>query len=938
MKIDLSCPVELWHFRMPTREYPVVTLQLFNLTDKAVSSIQAAFLCYNAQGESISRQVERVQGLAGDARSAFEMAVAIEDGADAAWMDFTMERIWFEDGTVWRRGTGNMAEYEDNALPAGRKLDTLRHIAGADAQGYPSDQGAVWVCVCGRPNAASRTDCLRCRREKHAVFTQFNKAAIEKIIFEKESEMEEKARRAREEAGRMQQEREEKELKIRKRRRRIVTTLAVLVLLAGAAYGVYFHGIPAWRYYTASQQLADGSYEEAKEGFLQLADYRDSAQMVLESDYRRAAHAAQTGNLTSLKAAQDLYETLADYKDSATMSLDMRYRRALLLEEAGEYEQAIPLYTQAGSHRDARDKVTFNHYLWAAKLKEDLDYAAAREKFLALGDYRDSDAQAQECLYLPALTAMEKQAYSEALSLLSQLPEGYRDVTLKTQEANYLWGDMLFAAEAYDDAAEKYLTAGDYLDSYLKASSCLYEPALALMAQEEYAAAKEKLDRIKAFRDAARLSEECSCQMGRAALLAGDHAAAIGHFRDAPNVPDAQTLLLEASYLMAEQALVQGDAEGAAALFEQAGSYHDAENRVKDIRYQQGIDAANSGDNDQAIALFTALADYKNSAEELQNAKYNRAIGLLEAGSYREAAEELEALEGYASSHAYLQEARYALAKKDMEAGDYAAAAIAFEALTDYADAFDLYQESVYQQALTALNGEDLAGGTALLAKIPGYQNANELYLQGVYQLAALLKQEGRLGEAAAQFALIGGYKDAAEQREACYDAYFADAYATAKEAMTAKDYKTVVEALHELDRTATGEKYADIQSMYEQANYQYANELYSQDLPYQALPYYKNIPHYRDVSTRKLTRVPYRIIGEWESTKGVVIIFREDGTCSFEGRELYFFAKNYTLKTGTRTDELTENYAIVRLPESGKDLTLQNRRTKTYYKMTRIQ
>ena len=51
MKIDLSCPVELWHFRMPTADYPVVSLHMFNLSDKAVVSIQAAFLSFDEAGE-----------------------------------------------------------------------------------------------------------------------------------------------------------------------------------------------------------------------------------------------------------------------------------------------------------------------------------------------------------------------------------------------------------------------------------------------------------------------------------------------------------------------------------------------------------------------------------------------------------------------------------------------------------------------------------------------------------------------------------------------------------------------------------------------------------------------------------------------------------------------------------------------------------------------
>jgi len=105
MKIDLTCPVELWHFKMPTAQYPVCTVQLYNLSEKTVSSVQACFLCFDAEGEQITRQVERVQGLDAPTRCAFEMAVAVEGGADASDMELIIEKVWFDDGTVWRRGT-----------------------------------------------------------------------------------------------------------------------------------------------------------------------------------------------------------------------------------------------------------------------------------------------------------------------------------------------------------------------------------------------------------------------------------------------------------------------------------------------------------------------------------------------------------------------------------------------------------------------------------------------------------------------------------------------------------------------------------------------------------------------------------------------------------------------------------------------------------------
>ena len=197
MKIDLSCPVELWHFKLPTEAYPVVSLNMFNLSDKAVVSLQAAFLSFDADGSQYARQVERVQGLDGQPRSAFEVLIASEDGHLAERMDFIIEKVWFEDGTVWRRGAGEMSEYRPNRMEASRQLDLLRQMVGDDALGYPSDQGAVWLCLCGRPNPASAVQCQRCQRDKHGQFTKYNKAAIETLIYRRDSELEELARKAR---------------------------------------------------------------------------------------------------------------------------------------------------------------------------------------------------------------------------------------------------------------------------------------------------------------------------------------------------------------------------------------------------------------------------------------------------------------------------------------------------------------------------------------------------------------------------------------------------------------------------------------------------------------------------------------------------------------------------------------------------------------------
>ena len=53
MKIDLSCPVELWQYTPPTAESPECAFVLNNLSDKVVASVQVTLACHAADGTPI---------------------------------------------------------------------------------------------------------------------------------------------------------------------------------------------------------------------------------------------------------------------------------------------------------------------------------------------------------------------------------------------------------------------------------------------------------------------------------------------------------------------------------------------------------------------------------------------------------------------------------------------------------------------------------------------------------------------------------------------------------------------------------------------------------------------------------------------------------------------------------------------------------------------
>lgn len=959
MKIDLTCPVELWHYALPTADYPVCRLQLFNLTEQTVVSVQAVFSCFDGEGLLLSRQVERVSRLDGQPRSAFEMQVAIDSGAQAAGMDFSVEKVWFSDGTVWRHSSDSVAEYIPNKLPAGQRLEVLRYLAGADALGFPSDQGAVWMCVCGRPNAAGEDTCRRCGRLKRDVFTSFNEATVETVIFEHENALEERARQERALAKRLAEEAEAAALKKKRRRRRMLGIVFGILAALIIGVGTYFYAIPSYRFYAANRQLDNGVYTAARQEFEALAAqqgkyslpiqveaigldidpfdlplYYRSEDLAKECTYRQATDTLNTGTIPALRTAQDIFDGLAGYSDSAVMAGEARYRRAELLLSARQYESAIALYDEIPGYRDASSLRQQALYQWAAQLMDGGEYAQAREKFLQLGNYEDAVRRAQLCLYQPALAVLTAGDYQEAIGLFTQLDPGFESTAVRLQEAYYGLANVYFGEKNYDTAAEYYLLAGDYRDAYSQATACLYEPACDLFDAGEYAQAKEMFDKIPAFRDSLTKSWQCSEALGRQALEAGDYELARTYLAAAQEYEPAQELMRQSYYIPAVALQEAGSGERALELFENIPGYEDADERVRQIRYAEAVKLADSGDLAGAIEAFAALTDYEDSAVRLTSARYDYALQLLSFGEYEQAVALLEALDGYETSAEDLQRAQYEWGMQLMEAGKTQQAAALFKEAGDYQDAHDKYQACMYALAAVAIEANQYEEAAAYLTDIPDYADSAALRSQSIYHSAEVHQEAGQLAEAAELFASIAGYQDAAERANACYDAYYAGAYNTARDAMATGDYVTAIEALESVSRQNASEAYADMERMYQEANYLYANQLYDDKKPYEALPYYRNIPDYKDVP-RKLDRVCYRMLGSWISVTGIHMEFKEDGTCTLDGRSYYFFASQYAFFTGDKPDQLRTEWTIHSCTE--EVLSIQNNKTNVQYKLTRV-
>ena len=937
MRIDLTSPVELWHCRMPSPDDPALTMQIYNLSDKDVRSIQVCVHCFDAQGERFARHVERILGLDGPARHVFEAGLELEEAALAQDIEVLIEKVWFDDNTVWRRGLAEPMEFRPSPLLQGPQLQVMQELAGRDAASYPSDQGAVWVCVCGRPNSAHEDVCRRCRRDKHAIFTQLNEAAIERVIFQRQSVMEEEQRHQREEARRQNAVREARQRRLRRRRRIILTTLITILLSLALVYGIFFHGIPYYRYYQANRALENSQFDSAKEQFLALGDYQDSADLALECDYRAAMNALNGGTYTSLRAAQNGFDALGGYKDSAIRAQEARYVYADKLLAAGNWAEAIALYETVPNYSNARMKRSQAEYEWALELMSKKDYEGARAKFLSLGSFQNSESNAKECLYQPALEALANDGDPlEAIAAFTELGD-YRDSPIQLQRANYAAGDQAFADHDYDAAAEYFLAAGDYSDAYRRAAGCLYAPAVAAMDEGDYAKAASMLEKITGFQDSKALLMQCYYYQGAALMAEGKYEEAASFFDLAPDLLAAQEAKKECVYRPALSMLENGDQEGALALLSTISDYGKAADYINQILYTKAMEQMDAQDYENAVGLLTQVGDYRDARTHLAVALAGVAQGMNEMGQYEQVVSLLTGNAENEDTRAALREAQYQLALQWKEAGEYAQARDAFLALGDYSDSPVQYQRAMYSLAMEESDAGDLTAAVDILSQIESPAADVRLKLQELAYLAGSeALEQGDVALAASMFVKAGAYQDAQEKAKQCADEYCAAAYSAAQAAMEEKDYLTVIEVLSPLRDEYLTDAYAQIPAMYQNACYLYANALYNNRQPFEALIYYRQIMNYRDVANR-VDKAVYRIMGQWETDKGQRFDFREDGTCTLDGQEAYYFVPNmYAVNTGEEPSPTAATYEIVSLKQNA--LTLRHIKSKTTYRLKRVE
>lgn len=890
MRIDLQCPAEVWSCRLPSGPEEPCEITLFNLGEKPIVSVEITLIFLDAAGQEIQRVMERIHDLKGAPHQVFEalMAVPADTLVPAPTkVEISLDKLWYDDGVVWRRSRSGLVEYQTNALPRGRALSRLRHVAGEDAIGYPERQGNLWLCVCGRPNPENAGVCVRCGRDRDTVFSLCSREAVDEVW-----EQESRQTVVSQDTGRLGAGQEDDAIERRHKSRWPAILAAALVLAVCGYFVASLWLMPYLDYRRAAQHLARGEYAQAEEGFSALNGWGDSDTQLLETRYRSAFALLDAEDFDGAEA---VWRDLGGYRDSAAMITEAEYRRGVHLMGEGYTGQAQEVFRGLGDYKDSRDQVTACDYQKAEELYASGHWEEANRAYAALTGYRDSEAKALLCFYRPGKQALENGEPDAAIDWLSRLPADYKDAAVLCQQAHYRKADALLESGDSAGAGAEFLLAGDYEDAAARAQACIYTPAAEAMEAGDWTRAAELFAGIPGYRDADEKYRQCVYQAALEAVEAGDYEKARALLAGLPeDDEDAANLRKVCVYEPAAAAAAEGRYSEAAVAFESLGDYKDSPERARDAHYLEAAALFDAGNFAGAYEQFAALGDYKDSADRAKEARYAQANALMNGEQYSEAAVIFTELGKYRQSDVRLQEAQYMQAAALLAAGDYTDARVLFVALGDYADCPRQVNACDYARAEALAEAGSKEAAAESFAALTGYQDAGDRANALWYELAEEALADGNLKTGAVLYSRLGDYRDSAQRLMQIQDDVYGVPAEHARAALEGGNAAAAAFLLDQLDLTSVPERYAYLKELYLSACYTEGSRLMDAGEDERAYPYLQRCIGYRDTEAL-MDRTAWNILGTWRSDSHTYII-RKSGTVTIDGETFNYSLQGYEL------------------------------------------
>ena len=320
-----------------------------NIQSRPIKAMRAAVQMLDSRGKPLGKPVEhRYQELELQREEEYGRDIAIVlPSAEASAFSARLRQVSFADGEVWTDGEADWEELPEpptleSFCDSDAQEERFRRRFGQDCRG-PLETEELWFCPCGAVNAREEARCHRCRSRRVSLLGRNPELRDEEdALSEEDSPHADGSRRV---LG----------VWIGAAALAVLTLAAVIVLprlksapktaAADAAVTAVSAEPTDSRellYADALALMESGNYLGAEASFLSLGDYKDSAAKAeqcrealareetakLQAQYDAAAALLEAGEYAR---AREAFLALADYEDSADQAKEAQYRKAMAL-------------------------------------------------------------------------------------------------------------------------------------------------------------------------------------------------------------------------------------------------------------------------------------------------------------------------------------------------------------------------------------------------------------------------------------------------------------------------------------------------------------------------------------------------------------------------------------------------------------------------------
>ncbi len=309
-KFDINSPVHILSYDIykGSDDHTYLSLRLQNLNSNTVKAIKLTVIGYNSFNEIV--QIDNKDSfmiliqdlnLCRDTEFSNVKGIILPNN-EIRKIKVSISQVCFEDGRII-----NITPRYIEVSPIPIDNSDERAIAkqySIKAMCYPEKKEDYWICSCGYPNTGDI--CASCQKDKNWIFDTFSGENLSRL-----------AEAQREKENQIKIEQEIKASKNTRIRNISLISLCIVTVLVIISYKINIDYIkPNRDYKQAVSELSNSNYDDAKEAFKVLGDYKDSTEMVKECNYQKALKLISN---SEYKEAIKILRIMSDYKDVDSM-------------------------------------------------------------------------------------------------------------------------------------------------------------------------------------------------------------------------------------------------------------------------------------------------------------------------------------------------------------------------------------------------------------------------------------------------------------------------------------------------------------------------------------------------------------------------------------------------------------------------------------------